>query len=619
MRLCVTPAVLPRIARALLIWSLLLGQGGPVLARHILDLDADHQPAQLLDWGDYLISSGRDGATLPQVLAQASAFRPTLPQSGYALHAGQVLWIKFAVPAAPDDQRWYLRLPRPGLDLATLYTLGRDDNWTPQSAGDTLPMSSWAVPHLYPVLPLNISAADPTYYVLRVQSSDGFDAPIEFVNESRLSWEQQRTSLFFGVYFGLLGMGAIFALATSVALRDSAYLWFALWSSAAALAAATAVGVAGLHLWPQSPAWSDAAHCVLPPLAASAFLLFVAEALLVRERAARLFWFACAIAAVGVLGALLAGAAAAPQRMFVSTAAVAVCVGFGVGLGAWSWYRGDRFAGKLLVAFSPMLLALPVQLASVMHWPGIGSLPIILLLAALALTGTACYLLLALRSQEKRDHRRRIAQLHEVDPTTGLANDTVYLRRLAELIERAERFSHHSVAAIVDFTNLAELRSEFGRQRSVELLVRLGDRLTQTLRSMDTVARLGEFRFGLLIEGPVPPSRSKSFCAKVIAHCITPFAGLPQGMVVRPRIALALVPAHGSRAQSVVDELEGMLKEASGDPARLILIAHTSATDASQLPSLSSMPASAASAHASTDRSASGFAATTTEKEHPGA
>jgi two-component system, sensor histidine kinase LadS len=588
----------PRIAHALLCAFLVLAAPSFAAAappRHILDLDLKTQPAQLLDWGDYVIDEKGD-ATLQAVLARPAQLKPTLPRSGYPLAPGQALWIRFTVPATPDDQRWYVRLPTPGLDLATLYTLGSDDRWTQQRAGDALPLSAWALPHLYPVLPLSVSAAEPTRYVLRVQASDGLEAPIDFISESRLSWEQQRMSLLYGVYFGLLAMGAFFALATGLALRDGAYLWFGLWSAAATLTAAVAVGVAGLHFWPESAAWSDAAHYVMPTAATVPFVLFIVQALLIRERAPRIFWGACAAAALAGACAFLAGWIDSPWRLRVVLAVVCAAALAGMAIAAWSWHRGDRFARRLLLALSPMVLVLPLQLGARLPGIGPGQPALSVELLALALTVCASYLLLALRSQERRDHRRRIAQLHEIDPTTGLVNDTVFAGRLRELIERARRFDHQSVVAVVEFPNFAALRAEFGRKHSLELLLRLAERLSSMVRSMDTVARLGESRFGLLVDGPVAPSRARALCAKVIAHCIMPMAGLPQGMVVKPRIAMALVPSHGSSAQAVTVALDEMLNSAGRDSSRIILLAEAAPApdDPAALPVAPTLPSTQA-------------------------
>src|SRR4051812_14827848 len=102
-------------------------------ARSILDLDVTTQPALLLDWGDYYIDD-TGTATLKEMLARPQSFRPTHQDSTYSLQPGQVLWIHFAVPATPDDQRWYLRIAQPGLDSAVLYTRGGDDSWMRQQS-----------------------------------------------------------------------------------------------------------------------------------------------------------------------------------------------------------------------------------------------------------------------------------------------------------------------------------------------------------------------------------------------------------------------------------------------------------------------------------------------------
>jgi diguanylate cyclase (GGDEF)-like protein len=540
-------------------------------ARHILDLDTQNQPAQLLDWGDFRVdTTGR--MTLEQVLADTAAFRPTRVPPTYALGEGHVLWIRIAIPATVEDQRWYLKLPSPGLDSAILYTQTADGQWQPQASGDQLPISRWPIAHLYPVLPLQVSAADPTFHMLRVHSSDTFAAPPEFVSESRLSAEIQRLSLAYGAFFGLLAVVALIALATSAWLRDAAFLWFGIWAATSLLAAMATLGVAGLHLWPDDPALADAAQYSLPVLSAAPLLMLVAEALLLRERARRVFW-GCAALAVLCTGAAVATHGVGGHDRLV-LAILAFCAGVlaAFAVAVWSRWRGNRTALQFVMATLPMALVLLPYAAVLRNIPVPGFDTPVAALLALGLAIASGYMVLALRSQERWDHRRRIAQLGEIDPTTGLVNEAVFTRRLQALVGDSQRFGHQSVVAMIDFSNLPHLRQEFGRQRSVEMLLRLAKRLSAMLRNVDTLARLGETRFGILVEGPLAASRAKSFCAKVIAQCITPMSGLPQGMVAKPKIALALVPEHGIEAAGVLTQLEELLAEVLAHPARSIAI-----------------------------------------------
>ena len=559
-----------RIAHAFAWLALLLPLGAH--ARHILDLDVGSQPAQLRDWGDYAIdATGK--ASFAEMLRQPQRFEPIPADSQLSPQAGQALWIRFAVPATPDDQRWYVRVVQPGLDSLTLYTRGSDESWSRQQTGDTLPVSQWALPNLYPVLPLSISAAEPTYYMMRIEASDRLRAPIEFTSESWLSWEQQRHSLVYGIYFGLLAMGAIFAIASAAVLRDTAYFWFGVWTVFAMLAAATAAGVTQLHLWPETPAWADAAQHVLPAAATVPFLIFFVEVLSIRERAERVFWPSMLLALSAAGFAVLCGIAPSPARQWLSQGTVALVSATALALSIWAWWRDERLARRILGALGPFGAALAVYAARAELGAWVEQYAFVFLLAGLALTICATYLLLASRNHGRHESHRRIAQLHEIDPLTGLVNDSVFATRLTELTERAQRFGHQSVVAFVDFPNFDALRAEFGRKHSLALLLRLAERLNAMVRTVDTVARLGESRFGLQVDGPVAPSRARALCAKVVAHCITPMAGLPMGMIAKPRIAMALVPAHGAVAQDVLARLEQMLREAADEPMRVILLA----------------------------------------------
>jgi diguanylate cyclase (GGDEF)-like protein len=549
---------------------LCLGSGGAV-ARTILDLDVQKQPVVLADWGDaWTDPTGR--ADLESVLKlPAMALQPTHPGL-YPLRPGQVLWIRFTVPPAPDHERWYLKLPNAGLDRVTLFTR-TDHGWTFQAAGDRIPVANWPLPHLYPILPLAVSAADIGSYVLRIEASNSFSTPIQFVSESGLSGEQQRISLVHGMYFGLLGMVAIFALISAVVMRDAAYAWFSLYALAINASVATGVGVAGLHLWPNAPVWADAAEYVMPAVSFAPLLVFIALTASLRARSAAVFWLFCALAAMALGAAVACYWLPSPQRLHLLLGVVIGLTLVGLaGLG-WAWYHGDRFARWLLAAFVPMLIALPFPVARWLALAPLGFWTQHAIQLALAVTLPAVFLLLILRSQERRDYRRRITQLDHVDPLTGLVNDDVFAHRLRGIIERSQRFNCQSAVVLVDFTNLHKLREEFGRKAVLEVLLRLAGRLTSLVRDVDTVARMGEARYGILIEGPIPPDRGASVGSKVLARLIMPFSRMPMGLAVRPKIAVALVPGQGDNVQEVLDRLDAMLKEASPDYRKNIFVA----------------------------------------------
>lgn len=543
--------------------------------REVLDLDTSRQPVALRDWGDWWMDPAGTAGVQEVSSALASQFRPMAEQQILPLGPGQALWIRFTVPAAPDTERWYLRLPNAGLDRVTLHTRQPDGRWSMQTAGDRVPVSQWPLPHIHPLFGLRVSAEEPTYHLLRVEASNSFSTPILFESESHLGVSHQRVSLAHGVYFGLIAMVTIFAVFSAAVLRDLAYVHFALFAAVLTLAVASTTGVAGLHLWNDSPTWNDSAEYVLPLATFAPLLLFLAQAVSLRARSPRLFGLVAAAAAVSVGLAATVTLMPSPQRMQAVLVTCMALTTLGLAMLAWAWWHGDRFASWLLLAFVPLLVTLPFPAARSLGWLKVGLLSQHAWQAGVALSLAPLFLLLMLRSQERRDNRNRVTQLDHTDPLTGLSNERVFMQRLQGLIDRSRRFGHSGAVMLVDLTNQDSMRSEFGRRTAIELLVRLAGRLGMIARDVDTIARLGDTRFGMLVEGPVPPERLGGFASKVLARLIMPFGGMPVGAVARPKLALVLVPGHADSPDAVVQRLEALLLQAQPDNRRSIFIAES--------------------------------------------
>lgn len=541
-----------------------------VHGRTILDLDEIRQPVQLQDWGDgWVDASG--ARSIEQIAALPNtAFSPTGSGRRYFLAPGEALWIKLGIPSAPDDKRWYLKLTEPGLERVDFYTRGADGNWTVQRAGDRLPVADWPLPNVYPVFPLRVSAEEPTYHALRIESSQSFHVPITFENESGLSTSLQQASLIHGLYFGLLMMVAGFSLSTAAAMREPGHALFGLWAITLSMAVASALGVGGMHLWPDHAPWNTVAKYVLPVAALAPLLVFTSHALSLHARKPWLAWTFLVLAACVALVA--AGLGTVESRLAVQIT-LGVCVAVALVCCAstcWALSLGDRFAGWLLLGFTPLLLALAIILAHAMAW--VPTSPLVHYVLALA-TGLALpliFLALMLRTQEKRNYQSRISQIDRVDPATGLINDLVFMHRLRSMMERSARQNQHSAVVVMDIANRADIRAEYGRRHSLNVILRLAGRLSTMLRDVDSVARLGESRFGLLIEGPVPPDRIKAMASKVFARCIAPFNGLPVGLILKPKIAVIVVPQDAATPEDAIALLDRMLLEAPPDFRRNI-------------------------------------------------
>ena len=108
------------LAMSLLMGSLLALTSLDARSRTVLDLDAQVQPVALQDWGDYWIDS--TGKFTPEQVAATPdiPWKPTRADAIYPVTSGSSMWVRFNVPPAPDSERWYLEVPYPSIDRASL-------------------------------------------------------------------------------------------------------------------------------------------------------------------------------------------------------------------------------------------------------------------------------------------------------------------------------------------------------------------------------------------------------------------------------------------------------------------------------------------------------------------
>jgi GGDEF domain-containing protein len=542
----------------------------PASGRTVLDLDTATQPVALHDWGDAWTDDTGQAQAGEVATDGRIVWTPTRDGSIYPLSTDKALWFRFTIPPAPDAERWYIEIPYPSVDRATLYTPDSAGQWQPQSAGDRLPVAEWPVPHRHPLLPLAVSAEEPRKYLLRIENPHSFSAPLSFVSESYLSRHEQRTSLILGIYFGLAGLAVTLGVLSAISLRDAAYGFYALSVALMGLSQAAMTGIAGLHLWPHLPWWNDVSSLVLPVLAVGSMLWFFSAVISLSERSMAWHRLVTALALLSL--AIAAGIVLVePSHRFKLLVPYIVMASIVAPAGiVWAARRGDRYALWLLVGTVPVIIGAAFPLARLsglipvsfwtMHGMQIGiaiELPVLLMI-------------LMVRSQQRREHNRRIQGLDRIDPATGLINGRVFDERLARMVARSRRLKYRSAVLLIDIVNIEQIRRDFGARSAEELPLRVAGRLLAAAREIDGVARLAPLRFGMLVEGPLTAEEAASAGPRVVARCLMPFANKPVEWVAQVRVAQTLVPTEREQHEPVVGRLSALLANVTPDSKRAV-------------------------------------------------
>ena len=541
----------------------LLLMGATAHARDMLGLDTSKQPIALGDWGEYWIDNRLQRGPDEVDASTAITWLPT-PESGiYPLKPFQSLWIRFTIPPAPDAERWVLEIPYPALDRASLYTKNRIGQFTEQRAGDLTAVNRWPTPHRYPLLLVAFHAEEPTHYLLRLENAQGFSAPLRFVSARYTLRSEQLISVFLGVYFGIAALGFATGVIGLILLRDRAYLYYGLCSALVGLTLAALSGVASLHLWPNSPDWADRSLTILGSLALVSFTLLNATVVSLAERSKALNRLVWAIAVVGLALAVVLGVTDSALRLKLLVPYLLLVIAVVLSVNLWAWRYGDRFGGWLLLSAAPFTITWAISIARYLQWIPQSFATEQGGLASMAFQLPILLAVLVLRSQGQRENRRRIMGLDRIDPATGLINEQVFEERLLRMNARSERLKHNSVVVVIDVINTEQTQRDFGRKVADQLPLRVASRLLSTIRDIDSVARLSDRRFGLLVEGPISAEEAATLGPRIIARCLMPFKGLHSECMAKVRVAYALVPLQGMGSQSLLSRLEDRLTTAA--------------------------------------------------------
>lgn len=119
------------------------------------------------------------------------------------------------------------------------------------------------------------------------------------------------------------------------------------------------------------------------------------------------------------------------------------------------------------------------------------------------------------------------------DPLTGLVTRGVFFSRLDPTVRLSSRASMPMAVAVLDLDGFRALESRVGRAIVRDLLRDVADHLQRVLRRSDTVARLGDDRFGLILH------HITAFEARKLVYQIW------RSLTVRPETLERLGPGQG--------------------------------------------------------------------------
>jgi two-component system, sensor histidine kinase LadS len=476
----------------------------------------------------------RDGKT--------AVFSQRLPAQSHHIQ-NKALWIRLDPQILDTSARWFLSIGLANVKDATLYWRDATGHWVKLQAGDATAHRQWPMQDRLPSFQLDFDrSANSPYYLRITHVRVPFAAPLTIYRDTALLSQRQTEHFFLGGYFGLVLLMCLGCAVMALVQRDRIYLPYLVYVLALGAWQATTHGFMSLYLWPDMHLPSNTINYALSTLAAAAGMWFVRSVATPSVYMPRLDKVVLLVLAAQV--SMLCIDLAHPTPLGLRITGV-LTIGIFLLVCTVSWFallRGSTAVRWIALGFLPIVLGMVPTLMR--HWGVTGSSFWsqygVTMGSALQMPILLCGLML--HNSTRRVARVRTAGLPTHDALTGLSNTYDLLRHIHGAMTRAARYHQQYGLILVELSNHHWFDNEHGRETSDRALVLLATRLQLVARDVDTVGRIDDNHFVLLIEGPCKPGAVAKAGAQIAASALRPSDLLPVGSSIKLRITCAIMP-----------------------------------------------------------------------------
>ena len=154
-------------------------------------------------------------------------------------------------------------------------------------------------------------------------------------------------------------------------------------------------------------------------------------------------------------------------------------------------------------------------------------------------------------SEQKRSEQA-IKQMAQCDGLTGLLNRNMFLRRLEQALENANRTEHKIGVMLLDLDHFKNINDTMGHPVGDALLCQVSKRLQESIRKTDTVSRLGGDEFAVMASNVADISGIDIFARKINAALNAPYHLDGQVVHSGASIGIAIYPNDGANAEELL-------------------------------------------------------------------
>jgi diguanylate cyclase (GGDEF)-like protein len=149
-------------------------------------------------------------------------------------------------------------------------------------------------------------------------------------------------------------------------------------------------------------------------------------------------------------------------------------------------------------------------------------------------------------------HERAARNAYATDLATGLPHEAQLLEHMTQLLALRERVPAPMVLLVLRIDGYAAVAARLGHESANVLRRKVAVRLRGGLRAGDVVAAIGPDAFGVLLGHLEAAADGERVAGKLVRTLQQPLLVAGQPCAVAAAVGMALYPAHGKDAQTLL-------------------------------------------------------------------
>ncbi len=157
------------------------------------------------------------------------------------------------------------------------------------------------------------------------------------------------------------------------------------------------------------------------------------------------------------------------------------------------------------------------------------------------------------------------------DPLTGLPNRSLFFDRVEQAISLASRENKKIIVLLLDLDRFKEVNDSFGYEAGDSILQQVSQQIRSLMRASDSVARLGDDEFAMLLPTGATLAGAVTAAGKVLNLLKEPTEYQGHRFAIGCSIGIALYPDHGSDARKLLRCAESAMRAAKRDGVGFVI------------------------------------------------